>query len=97
MAVPFSLQLRFISKQSSHYLADTTPAFTPNGLTLLNILTQRSAYIIVLALDPRDTGTLATLVSLLRSTTSKIYAEQCDLTPHVSSIYPCFLQQLPQV
>ena len=32
----------------------------------MNILTQRGAYIIVLALDPRDTGTPATLVSLLR-------------------------------
>ena len=44
-------------------------------------------------MHPRDTGTPATLVYLLRSAIN-IFAEQCDLTPHVFSIYPCFLQQV---
>ena len=90
MAVLFSLQLRFILTSSSHCLADTIlcsqGAFTPNGLTLLNSLAQRGAYIIALTTEPPDTGTPATLVSLLRSTTSNenIYAEQCDLTSPAS-------------
>jgi hypothetical protein len=52
----------------------------------LNSLAQRGAYIIALTSEPPDTGTPATLVSLLRSTTSNenIYAEQCDLTSPAS-------------
>jgi len=63
-----------------------TGAFTPNGLTLLSSLAQRGAYIIALTSEPPDTGTPATLVSLLRSTASNenIYAEQCDLTSPAS-------------
>ncbi|KAI0282877.1 hypothetical protein BGY98DRAFT_954054 [Russula aff. rugulosa BPL654] len=63
-----------------------TGAFTPNGLTLLNSLAQRGAYIIALTSEPPDTSPPATLVSLLRSTTSNenIYAEQCDLTSPAS-------------
>ena len=55
-------------------------------MTLLNSLAQRGAHIIALTPEPVDTGTPATLVSLLRSTTSNenIYAEQCDLTSPAS-------------
>ena len=54
------------------------------GLTLLNSLAQRGAHTIALTckpLDTSDTGTPATLLSLLRATTSNenIYAEQCGL------------------
>jgi NAD(P)-dependent dehydrogenase (short-subunit alcohol dehydrogenase family) len=61
-------------------------AFNPNGLTLLNSLAQRGAHIIALTSEPPDTGAPATLVSLLRSTTSNenIYAEHCDLTSPAS-------------
>ena len=82
MAVPFSLQLRFILTSSSRCLADTIlfvlREHSPRmGLTLLNSLAQRGAYIIALITEPPDTGAPATLVSLLRSTTSNedIYAE----------------------
>ncbi len=45
-------------------------------------LAQRGAHVLVLTPEPPDTGTPATLVSLLRSTAynENIYAEQCDLT-----------------
>ncbi|KAI0295212.1 hypothetical protein BC826DRAFT_1008863 [Russula brevipes] len=61
-------------------------AFTPYGLTLLMSLAQRGAHIIALTAEPPDTGPPATLVSLLRSTTSNenIYAEQCDLASPAS-------------
>ncbi|KAH9965501.1 hypothetical protein BC827DRAFT_1185038, partial [Russula dissimulans] len=63
-----------------------TGAFTPNGLTLLNTLAQRGAHVIALTPEPPDTGVSATLVSLLRSTTSNenVYAEQCDLASPAS-------------
>ncbi|KAI0250928.1 hypothetical protein BJV78DRAFT_1127092 [Lactifluus subvellereus] len=63
-----------------------TGAFTPNGLTLLDSLAQRGTHIIALTSEPPDTGAAATLVSLIRSTTSNenIYAEQCDLTSPAS-------------
>jgi len=63
-----------------------TGAFTPNGLTLLNTLAQRGAHVIAVTPEPPDTGVPATLVSLLRSTTSNenIYAEQCDLASPAS-------------
>src|SRR5258708_13233592 len=56
------------------------------GLTLLNTLAQRGAHIIALPSEPPDTDAPATLVSLLRSTTSNenIYAEHCDLTSPAS-------------
>jgi NAD(P)-dependent dehydrogenase (short-subunit alcohol dehydrogenase family) len=55
-------------------------------LTLLNSLAQRGAHIIALTPEPPDTGAPATLISLLRSTTSNenIYAEQCDLASPAS-------------
>ncbi|KAI0002234.1 hypothetical protein BJV74DRAFT_817993 [Russula compacta] len=63
-----------------------TGAFTPNGLTLLNSLSQRGAHIIALTAEAPDTGAPATLVPLLRSTTGNenIYAEQCDLASAAS-------------
>ena len=77
--------------QRSHLSVRLTPllsqgAFTPNGLTLLNTLAQRGAHVIALTAEPPDTGAPATLVSLLRNTTSNenIYAEQCDLTSPAS-------------
>ena len=53
---------------------------------MLNSLAQRGAHIIALTPEPPDTGAPATLVSLLRGTTSNenIYAEQCDLTSPAS-------------
>lgn len=90
MAVPSLLPLRLISAQSSLRQADTVlfsqGAFTPNGLTLLNTLAQRGAHVIALTAEPPDASAPATLVSLLRSTTSNenIYAEQCDLTSPAS-------------
>lgn len=53
---------------------------------MLDSLAQRGAHVIALTHEPPDTGASATLVSLLRSTTSNenIYAEQCDLSSPAS-------------
>jgi hypothetical protein len=85
MAIPSLLPLRRISTLSSCSLADTMLLSRNLHVEWVHSLKLRvPGPIIALSCEPLDTsdiGTPATLVSLLRATTSNenIYAEQCDL------------------
>lgn len=60
--------------------------FTPLGLTLLQELARRGAHIIALSPEPILSTRIATIIEVLRSTTSNenIFAEECDLTSPVA-------------
>ena len=60
--------------------------FTPLGLTLLQELAQRGAHIIALSPEPISSTRIATIIEVLRSTTSNenIFAEHCDLSSPVA-------------
>ena len=95
MAVPSLSPLCLVSIWSSHCRTDTVLFSGEPSPRMAQLLAQLGAHAIAITFEPPDTpdtGTPATLVSLIRSTTPDeiIYAEQCNLTSirTVCSSYP---------